>query len=72
VELPDDFYSTDFYTDKLISYLQNNKKDGKPFFAYAAYTAPHWPLQAPGIIWINTKGDSIRATTACAWRASSG
>ncbi|WP_047530120.1 arylsulfatase [Pseudomonas sp. 11/12A] len=47
VELPDDFYSTDFYTDKLISYLQNNKKDGKPFFAYAAYTAPHWPLQAP-------------------------
>lgn len=47
VELPDDFYSTDFYTDKLISYLQNSKKDGKPFFAYAAYTAPHWPLQAP-------------------------
>ncbi|PPA03097.1 arylsulfatase, partial [Pseudomonas sp. MWU12-2312b] len=35
VELPDDFYSTDFYTDKLISYLQNSKKDGKPFFAYA-------------------------------------
>nr|WP_314526367.1 arylsulfatase [uncultured Pseudomonas sp.] len=47
VELPADFYSTDFYTDKLISYLQNNRKDGKPFFAYAAYTAPHWPLQAP-------------------------
>jgi arylsulfatase len=46
-QLPDDFYSTDFYTDKLISYLQNSKKDGKPFFAYAAYTAPHWPLQAP-------------------------
>ncbi|MFY0727224.1 arylsulfatase [Pseudomonas sp. NFX15] len=47
VTLPDDFYSTDFYTDKLISYLQNSKKDGKPFFAYAAYTSPHWPLQAP-------------------------
>lgn len=45
--LPDDFYSSDFYTDKLISYLQNSKKDGKPFFAYAAYTSPHWPLQAP-------------------------
>ncbi|AYC32341.1 arylsulfatase [Pseudomonas cavernae] len=47
VEVPDDFYSTDFYTDKLISYLQNTPKDGKPFFAYAAYTSPHWPLQAP-------------------------
>jgi arylsulfatase len=45
--LPDDFYSTDFYTDKLISYLKNSREDGKPFFAYAAYTAPHWPLQAP-------------------------
>ena len=22
-------------------------QDGKPFFAFAAYTAPHWPLQAP-------------------------
>ncbi|WP_223503916.1 arylsulfatase [Pseudomonas sp. GL-RE-29] len=47
VELPEDFYSSDFYTDKLISYLQNSKKDGKPFFAYAAFTSPHWPLQAP-------------------------
>ena len=47
VQVPDDFYSTDFYTDKLISYLKNTSKDGKPFFAYAAFTAPHWPLQAP-------------------------
>lgn len=47
VELPDNFYSTDFYTDKLISYMQSSKQDGRPFFAYAAYTAPHWPLQAP-------------------------
>ncbi|MDR7283140.1 arylsulfatase [Pseudomonas corrugata] len=47
VEVPENFYSTDFYTDKLISYLQNSQKDGKPFFAYAAYTSPHWPLQAP-------------------------
>jgi len=47
VELPEHFYSSDFYTDKLISYLQNNQKNGKPFFAYAAFTSPHWPLQAP-------------------------
>lgn len=47
VELPENFYSSDFYTDKLISYLKNNQKNDKPFFAYAAYTSPHWPLQAP-------------------------
>ncbi|KAF0814787.1 Arylsulfatase [Andreprevotia sp. IGB-42] len=41
------FYSTDFFTDKLISYIDANSKDGKPFFAYAAYTTPHWPLQVP-------------------------
>jgi arylsulfatase A-like enzyme len=45
--LPADFYSSTSYTDKLISYIDSQKDDGKPFFAYAAYTAPHWPLQAP-------------------------
>ncbi|MEO7579607.1 MAG: arylsulfatase [Massilia sp.] len=40
-------YSTDFYTQKLISYIDSAKADGKPFFAYAAYTSPHWPLQVP-------------------------
>lgn len=45
--LPQDFYSTATYTDKLISYIDANRDNGKPFFAYAAYTAPHWPLQAP-------------------------
>ena len=45
--LPDDFFSTNYFTDKLISYLESGKNSGKPFFAYAAYTAPHWPLQAP-------------------------
>ncbi|MFP5006563.1 sulfatase-like hydrolase/transferase [Acinetobacter pittii] len=27
--------------------LDSGKNSGKPFFAYAAYTAPHWPIQAP-------------------------
>jgi arylsulfatase A-like enzyme len=47
-KLPHDFgYSTDFYTQKLIEYIGHNKNDRQPFFAYAAFTAPHWPLQAP-------------------------
>jgi len=41
------FYSTDFYTNKLIEYIDSHRNDGKPFFAYAAYTSPHWPLQVP-------------------------
>lgn len=41
------FYSTNFYTQRLISYIDANHGDGKPFFAYAAYTSPHWPLQVP-------------------------
>lgn len=46
-ELPADFYSTAYYTDRLISQIDRDIGDGKPFFAYLAYTAPHWPLQAP-------------------------
>lgn len=44
---PAAFYSTDFYTQRLIGYIDAHKDDGKPFFAYAAYTSPHWPLQVP-------------------------
>lgn len=47
VRVPDDFYSSDFYTDKLIDYIESERHGSKPFFAYAAYTAPHWPVQAP-------------------------
>lgn len=47
VDLPVDFFSSAFFTDTLIDYIEKNREDGKPFFAYAAYTAPHWPLQAP-------------------------
>jgi len=44
---PNGQYSTDLYTDKAISFIEHDRKDNKPFFLYAAYTSPHWPLQAP-------------------------
>ncbi|MEN5107547.1 arylsulfatase [Pseudomonas sp. TWI672] len=47
IELPDDFYSTTWFTDRLIAAIDDGKASNKPFFAFAAYTAPHWPLQAP-------------------------
>lgn len=45
--VPANFYSSDFYAEKLVSYLKAGQGDGKPFFAYLTFTAPHWPLQAP-------------------------
>lgn len=47
VALSEDFYSSDAYTDKLLGYMAEARTNGQPFFAYAAYTAPHWPLHAP-------------------------
>lgn len=45
--LPEDFYSTKNYTDNVLQWMDKNEGDGKPFFAYLAYTAPHDPLHAP-------------------------
>jgi len=48
--LPKDFYSSDYFGDKLVQQIKTTKAgpDGKkPFFAYLAFTAPHFPLQAP-------------------------
>ena len=45
--LPEGFYSTDHYTDKMLEYLQSREDQSEPFFAYLSYTAPHWPIQAP-------------------------
>jgi len=46
-KLPKDFYSTKTYTDKTIQFIEEGRKDGKPFFAYLTFTAPHGPLQVP-------------------------
>jgi arylsulfatase A-like enzyme len=44
---PEDRYSTDLFTERLLEFIEGNRGDGRPFFAYAAYTSPHWPLQVP-------------------------
>lgn len=46
-ELPKDFYATRSYTDFLMESIRKNRGDGKPFFAYLAFTAPHDPLHVP-------------------------
>jgi arylsulfatase A-like enzyme len=46
-ELPKDLYSSDYFTSRLIGFLDEKPDDDRPFFAYLPFSAPHWPLQAP-------------------------
>jgi arylsulfatase len=46
-DLPDGFFSSDFYTNRIIENIKADHGSDKPFFAYLAFTAPHWPLQFP-------------------------
>lgn len=46
-ELPVDWYATDLFTDFGLKFISEAEEQNKPFFLYLAYTAPHWPLQAP-------------------------
>ncbi len=40
-----DYHFTDAVTDHAVQFIKS-QKDGQPYFLYAAYTAPHFPLQA--------------------------
>jgi arylsulfatase A-like enzyme len=41
-----DFYTTDYFTNYALNWLDEYKNEEKPFFLYLAYTAPHDPLMA--------------------------
>ncbi len=43
---PDDFYSSTFYVNKIIDYLET-RDNSKPFFGYVSFTAVHDPLHVP-------------------------
>jgi arylsulfatase A-like enzyme len=45
--LPKGYYATKTYTDKMISFIESNRGDDKPFFAYVAHQAPHDPYHMP-------------------------
>jgi arylsulfatase len=47
VDLPEGFYSSFTYADKLIDYIDSGRTDGKPFFGYLAFQAVHAPHQVP-------------------------
>ncbi|MBL6689477.1 MAG: sulfatase-like hydrolase/transferase [Pseudomonadales bacterium] len=48
ISLPtEDYFSSDFYTNRIIENIKEGSENGKPFFAYFAYQAVHYPHQAP-------------------------
>lgn len=40
-------FGPDIYTDYAMEFIDASAAQGKPFFAFMAYYAPHFPLQAP-------------------------
>lgn len=44
---PRGIYTADFFTDRILDYVGEAESRNQPFFAYLAFTEPHWPLQAP-------------------------
>jgi arylsulfatase len=47
--VPEGYYYTDAISTQASQYVEDHARThpGAPFFLYAAYTAPHWPLHAP-------------------------
>lgn len=45
--LPDDWYSSDLWTDFGLKFVDEARTAQKPFFWYLAHNAPHFPLQSP-------------------------
>lgn len=46
-DIPNDFYSTDAFTDYAIERIDQSAENDNPFFLYLSYNAPHFPLQVP-------------------------
>ena len=41
------FYMPDAFTDHAVQFVEEAARKDQPFFLYAAYIVPHWPLHAP-------------------------
>ena len=54
--LPADYYSSKYFVDKTIAYIDSGAHSKKPFFAYVAFQANHIPLQAPAEFIAKYKG----------------
>ncbi len=60
--------SSDLFSDKLIESIERHHGDGRPFFAYLAFTAPHFSLQAPPALIEKYMGCYTDGWDAPGWR----
>jgi arylsulfatase/uncharacterized sulfatase len=45
--MPAEFYSSEYFVDRMLEYLRADATSDRPFFAYIGFQANHAPLQAP-------------------------
>ena len=45
--MPAEFYSSKYFVDRAIEFIDSGAGSGKPFFTYLAFQANHVPVQAP-------------------------
>jgi arylsulfatase A-like enzyme len=45
--LPDEFYSSELYIDRMINFHKEEQKNTAPFFSFISFQAVHAPVQAP-------------------------
>ena len=58
-KLPDDHFSSQAYSDFIMQSVDENKDDGKPFFAYLSFQAVHSPFAAPDD-WLDKYQGTVR------------
>lgn len=69
-DLPDDFYSSKFIVDQMITYLDETD-EAAPFLAYLGFQAVHIPVQAPAEITAKYRGtyqDGWQALREARWQ----
>ena len=44
---PEGVYSGELYTNQMLDFIKEGHANGKPWFAYMAFTTAHFPIQAP-------------------------
>jgi len=62
--MPTKFYSSAYFVDRMIGYLDQDKGSAKPFLAYVGFQANHVPLQAPAEFIAKYKGRYNQGWTA--------
>ena len=62
--MPKKFYSSEYFVDRMIGYLNQDQASAKPFLAYVGFQANHVPLQAPAEFIAKYKGRYDQGWTA--------